>query len=156
MIVADQTDRIESVPVYKLVTQEFFQHCRNALNPGGVFVNQAGSLSPPLVGPLARTAKTIGSVFRPATLISANVPTYGSQWGLVVASDRQFDALVDPSRIDQRLADSILGELRSLDGQAVLGHMQSPKYARERIASETVTYTLKNPPQLQRSRETAE
>lgn len=151
VIIADLTDPIESGPAYKLFTKEFFEHCKKALRPGGYFINQAGSMSPPLAGSLARVAKTIGAVFADTCVVTANVPTYGSSWGFVLASDNQIDKRPEPTRIDAKLASSIQGKLRMFDGEALLGLLQSSKYIRELIDRETVIYTLENPPQIARS-----
>lgn len=146
VIIADLTDPIEEGPAYKLFTQEFFQLCRKALAPGGIFVNQAGSLSPPLIGLLARTVKTISSVFAHATVLQANVPTYGSPWGLAVASDQPINMRPDPAATDTLLAQATTGSLRMFDGRTLLGLLQTPKYVRKRIADETTIYSLANPP----------
>lgn len=150
VIIADLTDPIESGPAYKLFTQEFFANCQRALAPGGVFVNQAGSLAPPLLTPLARTVKTIAHVFRESTVLTANVPTYGSPWGLALASDKRLDLQPDPMQIDRLLASSTNGLMRMFDGQTLLGLLQTPLYVRQRIAAESILYTLANPPQLSR------
>jgi spermidine synthase len=150
VIIADLTDPIESGPAFKLFTREFFVNCRRALRAGGYFINQAGSISPPLLGPLARVAKTIGSVFVHATVVTANVPTYGSPWGLVLASDKPLELRPDPDRIDQQIERSTTGELKMFDGVTLLGLLQVPKYVRNRIASETKVYTLEDPPQIVR------
>lgn len=150
VIIADLTDPIESGPAYKLFTQEFFRSCRKALSSQGVFINQAGAASPPLLEPLARVAKTIDTVFSQTIVVSAHVPTYGSPWGLVLASDQPIDVLPDPDQIDERLRTSTTGRLRLIDGRTVLGLLQSPKYIRERVANEPVVYTLANPPQILR------
>jgi spermidine synthase len=148
VIIADLTDPIEEGPAYKLFTREFFEHCRQGLAPGGVFVNQAGSLSPPLLGLLARTMKTIQSVFKSASVIQASVPSYGSPWGLAVASDLPLNLRPDPAVIDSLLAKATTGTLRMFDGQTMLGLLQSPKYVRDRIAAETTIYSLDNPPKF--------
>ena len=150
VIIADLTDPIESGPAYKLFTREFFLNCRSALAPGGVFINQAGSLSPPLITPLARTVKTIGSVFQHTAVVTATVPTYGSPWGLALASDRPLQTLPDTQQIDQVLRQSTSGTMKMFDGRSMLGSLQSPLYVRQQIASERMIYTLDNPPQLTR------
>lgn len=150
IIIADLTDPIESGPAYKLFTREFFSYCRRALSPGGLFINQAGSLSPPLIDSLARVAKTIGSVFPQTVVATANVPTYGSPWGLVLASDSPLDVRPDAERVDQLLERVTSGAFRMFDGQTLLGLLQTPKYVRDRIAAETVIYTLDNPPKIGR------
>ena len=107
-------------------------------------------MSPPLIEPLARTAKTIGTVFRDSLVASAHVPTYGSSWGFVIAADDELLRRPDPDRIDERLRQVVTGKLRMFDGQTLLGLLQTPKYVRDRIASETVIYTVDNPPQIAR------
>ena len=151
VIIADLTDPIESGPAYKLFTREFFLNCQQALAPGGVFMNQAGSLSPPLLTPLARTVKTIQSVFRETAVVTANVPTYGSPWGLALAADQPIERRPDPNRIDERLRTATSGAMRMFDGQTLLGMLQTPLYVRERIQSESTVYTLDHPPQLVRN-----
>ncbi len=151
VIVADLTDPIESGPAYKLFTQEFYAACHQALAPGGVFMNQAGSMSPPLIRPLARIAKTITSVFKESIIVTVNVPTYGSAWGLVLASDQPLSSTPDPHSVDQTLKQKTKGTLRMFDGQTFLGMLQTPKYVRESTAAETMIYTLENPPQIARS-----
>jgi len=47
---------------------------------------------------------------------------------------------------DELLARSTTGSFRMFDGQALLGMLQTPRYVRERIASETTIYSLANPP----------
>ncbi|HTN00617.1 polyamine aminopropyltransferase [Planctellipticum variicoloris] len=149
VIIADLTDPIEEGPAFKLFTREFFALCRNALRPGGLFVNQAGSMSPPLSHLLSRVVKTIGSVFPQTSLISANVPTYGSQWGLALASDRLLNTRPDPAVIDELLATSLQGQpLRMFDGQTLLGLLQWPKYLRDAVAAETCIYTVDAPPKF--------
>jgi spermidine synthase len=148
VIIADLTDPIEEGPAYPLFTQEFFQACQRALRPGGVFVNQAGSLAPPLVDILVRVVKTIGSVFPRTSVITANVPTYGSPWGLALASDRPLDLQPAPHAVDQLLAQHVRGPLRMFDGAALLAMLQTPKYVRDRLPLERTIYTLASPPKF--------
>lgn len=146
VIIADLTDPIEEGPAYKLFTREFFQLCQKALRPGGIFVNQAGSQSPPLVDILIRVLKTISTVFPQTSLITANVPTYGSPWGLALAANHELNLRPDPTEIDRRLNGKLNGSLKMFDGQALLGMLQSPKYIRDRLAGETFVYTIDSPP----------
>ena len=146
VIIADLTDPIEEGPAYKLFTREFFTLCKQALRPGGVFVNQAGSQSPPLVDILIRVLNTISTVFAHTSLITANVPTYGSPWGLALAADHALNLRPDVAEIDRWLSDKLNGELKMFDGEALLGMLQSPRYIRDRLAAETVVYTVAAPP----------
>ena len=134
VIIADLTDPVEAGPACKLFTREFFSYCQRALAPGGVFINQAGSMSPPLLEPLIKTAKTIASVFTDIVVVTANVPTYGSPWGLVLASDRRLNLRPDPDQVDREIQRSTSVPFRMFDGRTLLGLLQTPKYVRDRIA----------------------
>ena len=134
VIIADLTDPVESGPACKLFTREFFSYCQRALAPGGMFINQAGSMSPPLIEPLIRTAKTISSVFTDIVVITANVPTYGSPWGMVLASDHQLNLRPDADQVDQMIQRSTSAPFRMFDGRTLLGLLQTPKYVRDQLA----------------------
>ena len=148
VIIADLTDPIENGPAYKLFTREFFAACHAALTPDGIFVNQAGSMSPPFMNLLTRTVNTISAVFCHATVIQANVPTYGSPWGLALASKTPLDMQPNIKATDALLESSINGDLRMFDGQAMLGILQIPKHVRTRLANETAVYSLADPPRF--------
>jgi spermidine synthase len=146
VIIADLTDPIEEGPAYPLFTQEFFHDCRRALRPGGVFVNQAGSLSPPLMTLTSRVIHTISTVFPHTSVMTANVPTYGSAWGLAVARVEPWDQTPRPDSVDKLLAGQVTGSLRMFDGISFLGMLQPSKHVRQRLASESIVYTLAAPP----------
>ncbi len=148
VIIADLTDPIEEGPAYKLFTQEFFSLCKQALRPGGVFVNQAGSQSPPLVEILVRVLKTISTVFVHTSLVTANVPTYGSPWGLALAANHKMNLKPDPREVDRLLAEQLHSDLKMFDGESFLGMLQSPKYVRDRLTTETTVYTIHSPPKF--------
>ena len=105
-------------------------------------------MSPPLAHLLVRVLKTISTVFAHTSVITANVPTYGSAWGLALASDRTLDLRPDPAAVDALLAEHVTGPLKMFDGEALLGALQSPKYLRDQVAAETTVYTLASPPKF--------
>lgn len=148
VIIADLTDPIEEGPAFPLFTQEFFLLCQRALRPGGFFINQAGSVSPPFVQMLGRVSRTIGRVFRETSVVTAHVPTYGSPWGLVLASDSEWSRTPAPDEVDGLLAEQLTGPLRSFDGGQLLALLQTPKYVHAELAREDVIYTLANPPRF--------
>ena len=150
VIIADLTDPIEEGPAFKLFTREFFTLCDRALAPGGAFINQAGSLSPPLVTPFARTMKTIGTIFPHTAVVQAPIPTYGSPWGFVLARREPINTRPDPEETDKLLAQQVTQPLRMFDGQALLGLLNPPRFIRDHVAAETQTYSLAQPPQLRR------
>ncbi len=79
-------------------------------------------------------------------LMTAPVPTYGSVWGLALASDRALMNRPDPNAIDRRLARHVEGELRMFDGETLLGLLQVPLHLRKMLAEEETIYTLEAPP----------
>lgn len=148
VVIADLTDPIEEGPAYKLFTKEFFEMCRRALRPGGFFVNQAGTASPPLTNILVRVMNTVGAVFPHTTLFTSHVTTYGSPWGFALASDVPIDSRPDPDAVNALLAEKTTNSFRMFDGSAMLGLLQTPKYIREQIAAESFVYTLAEPPRF--------
>lgn len=146
VIISDLSDPIEHGPSYALFTQEYFEMVHGALRPGGRFVVQAGSVSPVEITLHARLARTVGSVFRHVVSYSSHVPSYGAPWGFLLGSDESIDTHPDPQAIDRLLGEATSGGLRFLDGQTLLGLLQTPRHIRQAIEQESRIYTLKEPP----------
>eukprot|EP00551_Chaetoceros_affinis_P011297 CAMPEP_0203674192 /NCGR_PEP_ID=MMETSP0090-20130426/15213_1 /ASSEMBLY_ACC=CAM_ASM_001088 /TAXON_ID=426623 /ORGANISM="Chaetoceros affinis, Strain CCMP159" /LENGTH=383 /DNA_ID=CAMNT_0050539999 /DNA_START=109 /DNA_END=1260 /DNA_ORIENTATION=+ len=96
VIIMDISDPIEAGPGIMLYTQEFYQRARTLLNDNGVFVTQAGiadSLilfdvepgSPEDFTCFAAITNTLNSVFDCVLPYSSNIPSFGSDWGFVMA-----------------------------------------------------------------------
>ncbi len=148
IIISDLSDPIEDGPSFKLFTKEYFEKCRRALCADGYFVVQAGPIAGPDQRLHVRLVKTVQAVFPHVVSYSSQVPTYAIPWGFIVGSARPIETRPDPEATDALLAKSTSGELRMLDGIALLGLLQQPKYLREMIAAETEIYTLAEPPKL--------
>lgn len=159
VLICDLTDPIEDGPAFPLFTREFFAACQRSLRQGGVFVNQAGSLAPPLCRLLSRVVHTMGQVFAHTGLMQAQVPTYGSAWGLALARDDRPIAAPASDVTDALLRESLVMEsdvaghpeeagwpLRMFDGVTLTGLLSPPRYIRDQIARETEVYTLAHPP----------
>ncbi len=95
-IIMDISDPIEAGPGIMLYTQEFYQHAKTLLNENGVFVTQAGiadslilfDLEPGSAKDLtcfAAITNTLNSVFDCVLPYSSNIPSFGSDWGFVMA-----------------------------------------------------------------------
>lgn len=95
-IIMDISDPIEAGPGIMLYTQEFYAHAKSLLkSPNGVFVTQAGCADsiPPqhaldgaqdtaCFGPIQNTLRTVFDCVVP---YSVNIPSFGSDWGFVMA-----------------------------------------------------------------------
>jgi len=146
VVISDLSDPIEQGPSFKLFTREYSEKVRGVLAADGVFVIQAGSVSPLEMYLHCRLACTLRSVFSHTASLTSYVPTYAAPWSFILASERPIDTRPDPARIDRELAEKTTGKLRMLDGAALLGLYQLPKHLREAIAAERRVYTLAEPP----------
>lgn len=146
VIVSDLSDPIEEGPSFKLFTREYFEKARRALASTGVFVVQAGPVSPPEMHSHCRLASTLRSVFAHTASLTTFVPTYAAPWSYIVASANPINTQPDPDQTDRHLAEKTTGDLKMLDGSALLGLYQLPRHLRKAIAEETQIYTLDAPP----------
>jgi spermidine synthase len=99
VIIMDISDPIEAGPGIMLYTQEFYTFVKSLLNPHGVFVTQAGIADgvaqPEGVEPgsdddfssFAAIFNTLGTVFDCVIPYSVNIPSFGCDWGFVMAFD---------------------------------------------------------------------
>jgi spermidine synthase len=148
VIVYDLSDPIEEGPSFQLFTRETFEKARAALAEGGVMAIQAGPLAPAELRLHARLVNTLRTVFRHVHSYGSAVPTYATAWGFALATDRPLDTRPDPAAIDALLAERTTGGLRMLDGQTLLGLLQTPLHVRRAIEQETKVYTLTDPPKF--------
>ena len=95
VIIMDISDPIEAGPGIMLYTQEFYSHAKKLLTPNGVFVTQAGVADsiPPQHANQGQTntscfgpiLNTLASVFDCTVPYATNIPSFGSDWGFVMA-----------------------------------------------------------------------
>lgn len=148
VVISDLSDPIEDGPSFKLFTREYFAKAKRVLADGGILVVQSGPVSPIEMGLHAKLRKTLAAVFPHTASLSTYVPTYAAPWSMILASERPLEQRPDPAAIDARLSDEVDGPLRMFDGQTLLGMLQIPKNLRERIANETMVYSLEAPPKF--------
>ncbi len=148
IIISDLSDPIESGPSFALFTKEYFAKLKQVLNPGGYVMVQAGPISPPEVKDHARLVNTLKAVFGQVISLSAPTPSYGRPWGFALCSDVEIDLRPQPESIDKLLSDKTSGGCRFIDGTTLLGILQTPLYIRQAIATETIVYTLSEPPRF--------
>lgn len=100
-IIMDISDPIEAGPGIMLYTKELYEHLTTVLTPNGVFVTQAGAAdSIPLPHavdgerdtncfcPIRNTLKEVFSCVLPYT---HNIPSFGGDWGYVMAFNNSSD-----------------------------------------------------------------
>ncbi|MEO1210433.1 MAG: spermidine synthase [Cyanobacteria bacterium J06638_20] len=146
VIISDLTDPIESGPAFQLFTQEHYRQLQAVLAPDGFLALQAGPTAPAEMHLHTRLVKTVGTVFHQVQSYLCHAMSFGSPLGFILASPRPFSNRPDPAAIDRLLAEQTTGGLRLVDGETLLGMLQTPKHLREAIAQETQIYTLSAPP----------
>ena len=92
-IIMDISDPIEAGPGIMLYTKEFYEYAVTRLNPNGVFVTQSGmaesvpaasvaEVDPSCYAPIFNTLKASFDCVVP---YSTNIPSFGSNWGFILA-----------------------------------------------------------------------
>ena len=148
LVISDLSDPIEDGPSFRLFTREYYEQVEHALAPGGVFVLQAGPVSPSEYRRHARLHHTVKAVFPHVASFWSCAPTYGQPWGFVVARREPIDVMPDVETVDALLRERLDSDLRMFDGRTMLGMLQPPKHVRDAIASETTVFTLAEPPKF--------
>ena len=134
VIIMDISDPIEAGPGIMLYTKEFYQHTKTLLNDNGVFVTQAGTAEPinmQNVEPgcdedmtcLVPITNTLNEVFDCVLPYSSNIPSFGCDWGFVMAFDssqaqKHVDELVNLNikTIDEAIS-SRIGRIDGFDSE---------------------------------------
>lgn len=167
-IIMDISDPIDSGPGIMLYTQEFYQHAASLLNRGGVFVTQGGTaeavpyavvnkdsgFDPSCFAPIANTLQTVFDCVIPYT---SNIPSFGGDWGFVMAFNvddgnqvQQKAAWCNPSpgTVDGLVEKYIEGgasSLRFYDGTTHLRMFALTKPLRQYVAQDQRVMTRQNP-----------
>lgn len=149
LVISDLSDPIEEGPSFALFTKEYFEKVYRVLSDGGVFVLQAGPVSPPEVHRHAKLNRTVAAVFGHAVSFATMTATYGSPWGFVIARKGEpVDDRPSPEDVDALLATRTSGHFRMFDGKAMLGLLCTPKHIRDEIAKGQGVYTQAEPPKF--------
>jgi spermidine synthase len=146
VVISDLSDPIEEGPSFELFTTEHFALVRERLASDGAFVLQAGATSPVEMDVHVRVINTLAQVFPQVRSYQSQVPTYASPIGFALASNRPIESRPDPDAVDRTLADHTTGGFRLIDGESLLGLLQTPAYVRRAMERESRIYTLAAPP----------
>ena len=146
LLVIDIPDPLESGPAYLLYTQEFYTLARGRLNSGGLLVVQAGPCGPlNFQETFTAIHCTLASVFPALLPYRIYVPSFGSEWGFILASLGPAPTNLTADEVDVRLEARLTRPLRYYDGVTHQGLFHLPKYIREGLAQETRLITKGNP-----------
>jgi len=120
-------------PAEALYGTAFFQQLRHTLAPGGALALHIGSpvAQPARVAELAQRLNSVFRIVRPYTMF---IPLYGSQWTMVVCSDKLDPKSFTADEIDRRIEQRKLQELRFYNGETHEGVFALPNYVRDLVA----------------------
>ncbi|MDC0035357.1 polyamine aminopropyltransferase [Chloroflexi bacterium] len=146
VIIMDVPDPLEYGPAYQLFTLEFFHLLKEKLNFGGIIVIQAGATGPSFSEQcFTAVAKTLSQTFSICRGYEIFVPSFGSTWGFITASEEIDPSTKTRSTIDSDLQIFRINKLKMYDGISHESMFQLPKYTRENILAETRVITKSNP-----------
>jgi thermospermine synthase len=170
VIIMDISDPIEAGPGIALYTKELYQHAQTLLNPHGVFVTQSGiaeAVPAPhcdggdndttCFGPIRNT---LGEVFDCVAPYSQSIPSYGSDWGFVMAfqapSNMKDKAqqvvkewqIISEDKVDGYIESNITGgeaALKLYDGTSHIGMFALTKALRKHLSVDKRVMTKDSP-----------
>ena len=130
VIILDLPEPVDEGPSYLLFTREFYLLCRDRLHPGGVVVTQAGCSSP--INPVTfhSVSMTMEQAFDRVTPFETFVPSFGSTWGMVMASAGRTPDEIPAGELKRRMSELNSG-LRFLDRDFFPAALSLPRYHRE-------------------------
>jgi spermidine synthase len=128
LIVLDLTD--PDTPAFHLYSEEFFELCRQRLNPGGLMTMHLGT---PVYAPatVSKNAAALRRVFKQVHAMALFIPLYGSLWCLGVASDSVNPRVIATEAIAQRMRERKLAGLRVYNAEFHSALFTLPTFVRE-------------------------
>lgn len=135
VLIIDLSDPLAGGPSYLLFTSEFYRLCAERLTAQGIAVTQAEAVTFGYLEVFASITKSMGVAFplvRPYTVF---VPSYGQDWGFVLASRGPDPLALSRQEVDQRLSKVGIDTLRYYDGSCHIRFFHLPKFLRETVQS---------------------
>ena len=163
IVIMDISDPIEAGPGIMLYTKELYQHVASCMPPNGVFVTQAGiadAVPPPhadagdrdttCFGPIKNT---LGEVFDVVLPYTQSIPSFGSDWGFVLAfsppeGESKDSPILSIDQVDTLIEMNIKGgasALKMYDGITHQRMFHLTKAVRKHLSSDTRVMTKDNP-----------
>ena len=146
VIIIDVPDPLEYGPAHRLFTLEFFLLLKNRMKLDGILVIQAGATGPSFSEQcFTAVANTLSQTFTICRGYEIFVPSFGSTWGFVTASEKIDPSTNTVANIDSALKTLSLDGLKMYDGISHQSMFQLPKYTRTHLNTETRVITNSNP-----------
>ncbi|TGK12617.1 spermidine synthase [Leptospira fletcheri] len=118
----------EFEPILNLYSKEFYALCKSKLAPNGIVAVQAFELTPLDWSEHAVLYRTMSSAFSRVTSYSTFIPSFYTNWGFLIASNRKDAAELSPEEMEQRIQTrDLTNKLKSFSGQNFLGMKSMPK-----------------------------
>jgi spermidine synthase len=144
VIISDLPTPVELGPTYHLYTLEFYRKMLTKLNPGGLFVAQAGSGSLLQLGFHAVLYKTLKRLFKTVRPFYTFIPSFDVPWAFLMCSSRGDPRRLTAARVNAQIR-RLRGALRFFDGETHEGLFRVPKYLRTLLERERRIVSEKNP-----------
>ncbi|MCX8031004.1 MAG: polyamine aminopropyltransferase [Thermodesulfovibrionales bacterium] len=144
VIVLDLPEPTEGGPAYLLYTKEFYSLVFDHLTEDGIAVTQAASSAVHNLKVFTLIAKTLMSVFPIVRPYTANIPSFFTPWGFVLASKRYDPLQLSPKDIDRKIKD-IDSQLQFYDSETHYHMFSLPKYIRTAIKKQNQIISDKKP-----------
>jgi thermospermine synthase len=163
VVIMDISDPIEAGPGIMLYTKELYHHVASRMPPNGVFVTQAGiadAVPPPhadagdkdttCFGPITNTLREVFDVVMPFT---QSIPSFGSDWGFVMAFTPPGGESRESNILSVELVDSLIeknikggeGAMKMYDGITHQRMFHLTKAVRRQLATDKRVMTKDNP-----------
>jgi spermidine synthase len=162
-VIMDISDPIEAGPGIMLYTKELYEHVVTVLTPNGVFVTQAGTadaVPPPYANDgdrdstcFAPIRNTLNEVFSCVLPYTQNIPSFGADWGYVMAFNNSQNCMgewksISPENIDKLIEEHISGgesSFKMYDGITHLRMFHLTKAVRKQLAEDGRIMTKEQP-----------
>jgi len=146
LVLLDFADPIENGPASMLYTKDFYEIIKARLNPGGILVTQAGPTANynyhECFTSIINTMKLLFETVSPSSFF---IPSFGTPWGVVLASDINLAIASPANQIDLLLKRRVSQSVHYYDGISHQNLFSLPRYLRKGITEETRVIRDNNP-----------
>ncbi len=144
IIILDLPESADGGPALMLYTKEFYKLVYNRLNIDGIAVAQAASTASHNLNIFSSIAKTLLEVFPIVRPYTANVPSFFTPWGFMLASKKTDPLSLSSKYIDKKL-DVLKDSLNFYDSETHLNLFSLPKNIRSAIKNQNRIITDNQP-----------